>query len=150
MQTLTKLYGPPASSGMGSAVFGAQGVSAATLEAEAMARYETFVGEAWGKREAAWRGGFREIYRRAPGDVRGIDVELHAVQGAALRGVVAAMVDEMEEPGAARAALAQAFDGPGVRELRLYALGDGEQMAGIEVAALGDGGDTVFLVLLLD
>lgn len=60
------------------------------------------------------------------------------------------MVDEMEDPAAARAALAETFDGAGVSELRIYSLGDGEQMAGLKVAALREGGDAVLLVMSLD
>ncbi len=150
VQTLTAIYGPAASSGMGSAVFTAQGATADTLMTEAMAAYRHFVGESWDKRKDAWEAGFEEIYRRAPGDARGIDAELHALQAPALRGAVQMMVDEMEDPTAARAALAEAFDGAGVSELRIYSLGDGEQMAGLQVAALREGGEAVLLVMLLD
>ncbi|MCU0836581.1 MAG: hypothetical protein MUC77_19435 [Chromatiaceae bacterium] len=84
------------------------------------------------------------------GDTRGIAAELHALTDAALRGVVTAMVDDMEDPAAARTAVAAVFDGPAVADLRLYALGDGGQMAGVEVAARLADGRGVFLVLLLD
>ena len=150
MQNLTTLYGPAASSGMGSAVFSAQGVTPDSLMTEAMAAYRHFVGESWDERKSAWEAGFKELYRRAPSNARGIDAELHALQAPELRGVVQMMVDEMENPSAARAALAESFDGAGVSELRIYSLGDGEQMAGLQVAALREGGDAVLLVMLLD
>ena len=150
MQTLTAIYGPAASSGMGSAVFTAQGVTVDSLMSEAMSAYQQFVGAGWDKRKDAWKAGFKMIYRRTSGDAQGIDAELHALHAPELRGVVQMMVDEMEDPAAARAALAEAFDSAGVRELRIYSLGDGEQMAGLQIAALREGGDAVLLVMLLD
>lgn len=150
MQTLIDLYGPAASSGMGSAVFTAQGVTSTTMENEALGRYRSFVGEGWDERSAAWQGGFKELYRRATGNTGAIDAELHAIKDPAVRGVVAMMIDEREDPAAARAALAGAFDGPNVRDLRLYSLGDGEQMAGVQIASLSESGEAVFLVMLLD
>ena len=60
------------------------------------------------------------------------------------------MIDDLEDPAGARAALAAAFDGPTVADLRLYALGDGGQMAGVEVAARLADDRGLFLVLLLD
>ena len=104
----------------------------------------------WEAREAEWRAGFRELYQRPPGETRGIDVELHALKEPALRGVVTAMIDDLEDPAGARAALAAAFDGPTVADLRLYALGDGGQLAGVEVAARLADDRGLFLVLLLD
>jgi len=150
VEPLVAVYGPAASSGLGSAVFTAPSVAADTLEAAALARYREFVGGSWEERSTAWRSGFSEIYRREGGDARGIVAELHALQPPALRGVVQAMIDDMEDPGAARAALAAVFDDGAVRDLRLYALGDGEAMAGVAVAALDASGDAVFLVMLLD
>jgi len=150
MQSLIDLYGPAASSGMGSAVFAAQGVTSATMEGEALSRYRSFVGEGWDERASAWQGSFKELYRRTSGETGSIDAELHAIKDPALHGVVAVMIDDMEDPAAARAALAGAFDGPGVRELRLYSLGDGEQMSGVQIASLAEGGEAVFLIMLLD
>lgn len=150
MQSLIDVYGPAGSSGLGSAVFTAPGVTSGTLEAEARQRYQTFVGEGWGARAAAWQGGFKELYRRAPGATDGIVAQLHAIKDPALRGVVTAMIDDMENPDAARAALAAAFDYSGVRDLRLYALGDGEQMTGVQVAALNNEGNAIFLTMVLD
>ena len=150
VEPLVAVYGPAASSGLGSAVFTAQGVSPDTLEDAALARYREFVGGSWEERSTAWRSAFGEIYRRGDGDAQGICAELHALQPPALRGVVQAMVDDMEDPGAARAALAAVFDDEAVRDLRLYALGDGEAMAGVAVAALDAAGDAAFLVMLLD
>lgn len=149
-QALIAVYGSAATRGIGSAVFTAEGATTATLEAQALERYRTFVGDGWNKRMRAWRGSFKELYRRASADKGAIDRELHAIKESELRGVVAAMIDDMESPATARAALAGAFDRPDVRELRLYSLGDGEQIAGVQVAAMYEGGNSVFLVMLLD
>lgn len=150
VEPLVAVYGPAAASGLGSAVFTAQGIAADTLEPATLSRYQEFVGGSWDARAEAWRSGFGEIYRRAGGDARGICAELHALQPPALRGVVQAMVDDMDDPGVARAALATVFDDGAVSDLRLYALGDGEAMAGVAVAALDASGAAVFLVMLLD
>lgn len=150
VEPLVAVYGPAASSGLGSAVFTAPGIAAETLEAAALARYREFVGGSWEERSTAWRSGFGEVYRRGDGDARGICAELHALQPPALRGVVQAMVDDMDDPGSARAALAAVFDDGEVSHLRLYALGDGEAMAGVAVAALDASGDAAILVMLLD
>jgi hypothetical protein len=147
---LIAVYGPAGSTGLGSAVFQQDAVSAESLQEAAMNQYRRFVGASWEQREAYWRAGFRALYRRPPGDTRGIDAELHAIEEAALRGVVTAMIDDMEEPAAARQALAAVFDDSAVADLRLYALGDGEQFAGVEVAARRADGRGLFLVLLLD
>ena len=147
---LIAVYGPAASTGLGSAVFQQDAVAAESLETAALAQYRQFVGAAWEAREVEWRAGFREIYQRRPVDTRGIDAELHALKEPARRGVVTAMIDDLEDPAGTRAALAAAFDGPTVADLRLYALGDGGQMAGVEVAARLTDERGLFLVLLLD
>ncbi len=67
MQNLTALYGPAATSGMGSAVFTVHGATADSLMTEAMSAYRHFVGENWDKRKNAWEAGFKELYLRAPG-----------------------------------------------------------------------------------
>jgi hypothetical protein len=147
---LIAVYGPVDSPGLGSAVFQQDALAAKSLEEAALAQYRQFVGASWEKREANWRAGFRELYRRPPGDTRGIAAELRAIKEPALRSVVTAMIDDMEDAAAARAALAAVFDSPAVADLQLYALGDGEQFAGVEVAARYAGDRGVFLVLLLD
>ena len=76
---LTALYGA-AASGMGSAVFTVRGATADSLMTEAMAAYRHFVGASWDKRKSAWETGFKELYRHAPSNARGIDAELHALQ----------------------------------------------------------------------
>jgi len=55
---LITVYGPAASSGLGSAVFLQATVSAELLEAAALARYRNFVGASWETREADWGPAF--------------------------------------------------------------------------------------------
>jgi len=147
---LIAVYGPAASTGLGSAVFQQDAIAAESLERPPWPSIASSSAATWEAREAEWRAGFREIYRRPHGETRGIDVELHALKEPALRGVVTAMIDDLEDPAGARAALAAAFDGPTVADLRLYALGDGGQLAGVEVAARLADDRGLFLVLLLD
>jgi hypothetical protein len=151
MRPLIDLYGPASSAGFGSAVFTVTGVTSDSLEAAAFDRYRAFLGEVWSNRPEAWKAGFKELYRRAPGGGDGIDAELHALDASpSVQAMVGALVDDQADPNAARAALAGALDAPDVRDLRLYALGDAEQMSGLEIAALSEGGDALFLVILLD
>jgi hypothetical protein len=150
LPALIAIYGPASSNGLGSAVFQADAVPAEALPKAALACYRQFVGASWETREADWRAGFRALYQHPSADTRGIAAELHALTEPALRGVVSAMTDDLEDPAAVRAALVAVFDAPDLTDRHLYALGDGGQMAGVEVAARFSDGRGVFLVLLLD
>lgn len=150
MKALQDVFGGPSSNGFGNASFVVPAATEAQLDALALARYQDFVGAAWSKREDAWRAGFREVYRRPAAGDGGIEAALHAIPEPGLRGVAGGVIDDHEDPAAARAAMVGVFDAPDVRALRIYALGDGEAMSGIEVAALRDSGEAVFLLVLLD
>jgi hypothetical protein len=147
---LEALYGPPSTAGFGSAVFQVRGIADSNLELAALGIYRSFLGDKWTRRESDWRGGFRLLYDRPATGGAGIIAELNALTDPALRSVVELLVDNMEDPAAARAALTGAFDDPRVRQLHLYAVGDGEQYSGVEIAARHADGQATFLILLLD
>lgn len=146
---LEAVYGPRSDAAFGSAVFVESDVADDELELVALGTYRGFLGEQWARRESAWRGGFRLLHtRKAGGD--GIIAELSALTDPALRSIVELLVDNMDDPAAARAALTAAFDAEDVMQLRLYALGDGEQYSGVEIAARRADGHATFLLLMLD
>jgi hypothetical protein len=147
---LEAVYGPSSAAGYGSAVFEMQGTAADALEPAALGIYRNFLGDRWERRESAWRSGFRLLYARASAAGDGIIAELHAVKEPSLGSLVELLVDNMEDPAAARAALVGAFDGTDISQLQLYALGDGEQYSGVEIAARSVDGRARFLLLLLD
>jgi hypothetical protein len=149
VHALEAVYGPRSQAGFGSAVFVESDVSDDELELVALGTYRGFLGELWARRESAWRGGFRLLHTRSAGGA-GIIAELSAQTDPALRSIVELLVDNMEDPAAARAALTGAFDGAGISQLQLYALGDGEQYSGVEIAARRVDGRATFLILLLD
>lgn len=150
VQALEEIYGPRSQAGFGSAVFAETDVAEDELELVALGIYRGFLGEQWARRESAWRSGFRLLHTRPSNGGVGIIAELSAQTEPALRSVVELLVDNMDDPAAARAALVGAFDGPGVSQLQLYAVGDGEQYSGVEIAARCADGHATFLVLLLD
>jgi hypothetical protein len=150
VRALEAIYGPRSEAGFGSAVFVESDVAEDELELVALGTYRSFLGKQWEQRESAWRGGFRLLHTRPANGSDGIVAELSALNDPALRSILELLVDNMEDPAAARAALAGAFDGPAISQLRLYALGDGEQYSGVEIAARNVDGQAVFLLLLLD
>jgi hypothetical protein len=60
------------------------------------------------------------------------------------------LLDNVDDPTNARAALSLAFDSPQVQDLRVYSIGDGEALSGILVAGLHRKTDCIFLVYLMD
>jgi hypothetical protein len=131
-------------------VFQVPGIADSNLELAALGIYRSFLGDKWTRRESDWRGGFRLLYDRPATDGAGIIAELNALTDPALRSVVELLVDNMEDPAAARTALVGAFDDPQLSQLHLYAVGDGEQYSGVEIAARQADGQATFLILLLD
>lgn len=150
VQALEAVYGARSQAGFGSAVFVETDVADDELELVALGTYRGFLGEHWARRESAWRSGFRLLHTRSASSGVGIIAELSALTDPALRSIVELLVDDMDDPVAARAALSGAFDGPEVSRLQLYAVGDGEQYSGVEIAAWRADGHAIFLILLLD
>ena len=60
------------------------------------------------------------------------------------------ILDNIDEPAAARAALAAVFDDPAMREVVVFNLGDGAAMSGVLVAGRRTTGEAVFLLFLMD
>lgn len=149
---LESAYGEPSQSGFGSAVFHETLQSTDDLTQAALSTYKTFVGPLWERYgEPAWRGPWREVYARDAGVMPDIATELRAITDGDARLSVPMILDNIDRPEAARAALSAAFDDTAITELRVFNLGDGEAMSGLLIAARrGASGETRFLVFLMD
>lgn len=147
---LQAVYGPPSDAGFGSAVFFEPRRATEELGAAAFAIYQRFVGRNWSQAEAAWKGSWRRIHARFAGSEPDILAELGHLEEPAIRASVALLVDALEQPEPARAALAAAFDDPAVRRVLTYTVGDGEAMSGLLLAAERETGATVYLIVLMD
>lgn len=150
---LEAAYGPPSQRGFGSAVFHEALRPADDLATAALAKYRHFVGPLWSRfGEQAWMGPWREVYSRPASARRDIVAELLAIEDREARGSVTLLLDAMENPKAARAALTGAFDDPAVTELRVFGIGDGAAMSGLLVAGRrGAAGDAAtYVVVLMD
>ena len=148
---LEAVYGPPSQAGFGSAVFYDPLAPGVDLEQAALARYQFFVGDLWERYGAdAWMGPWQRVYSRPAGAAREIVAELRALakRDAAISASV--LLDSVEAPEQAQAAMAAAFDDPAVAEVTVYTLGDGGAMAGLLVAGQRQDRGAIFLVFLLD
>ncbi len=149
---LEAAYGPPSQAGFGSAVFSAPGGQPGDLEQAAQAQYQYFVGDLWQRYGAeAWLQSWRQLYRRPADPQRAIVSELRAINDRAAAQSVALLLDEVDDPQGAQAALSSAFDAPAVTDLAVFQIGDGAVLSGILLAARrGAGGETIMLIFLLD
>ena len=145
-------YGSPSQSAFGSAVFYEIQTGDADLAALALAKYKYFVGDLWDRwGEDAWLGPWKAVYVRPTGAVPDIVAELRAIDDAETAPSVEMLLDNIDNPEAARAALATVFDDSALREVAVFNLGDGGAMSGVLVAGRRpDTGEALFLVFLLD
>ena len=148
MIQLEAAYGGPSQSGFGSAVFQETLHSSDDLTQAALSTYKTFVGPLWERfGEPAWMGPWREVYVRNAGVTPDIAAELRAITDPDTRLSIPMILDTIDRPDAARAALSAAFDDSAVTELRVFNLGDGAAMSGLLIAARrGASGETGFLI----
>lgn len=152
MIQLEAAYGGPSQSGFGSAVFQETLHSSDDLTQAALSTYKTFVGPLWDRFGApAWMGPWREVYVRNAGATPDIVAELRAITDPDARLSAPMILDTIDRPDAARAALSAAFDDSAVTELRVFNLGDGAAMSGLLIAARrGPSGEAGFLIFLMD
>ncbi len=96
-------------------------------------------------------GPWREVHVRNARATPNIVAELRAITDPDARLSVPMILDTVDRPDAARAALSAAFDDSAVTELRVFNLGDGAAMSGLSIAARrGVSGEAGFLVFLMD
>jgi hypothetical protein len=148
---LEDAYGEPSQAGMGSAVFHERLAAGADLEKAAVAKYRHFVGASWERfGEKAWMGPWKQVRAREAGARPDVVAEVGSIADPQAKGSAGVVLDDVERPDAARAALAGAFDDPAVADLRVFNLGDGGAMSGLLVAGRRASGDATFLVFLMD
>lgn len=149
---LEEAYGAPSQEAFGSAVFYEQLEPSDDLEAAALRNYKYFAGDLWKRYgEEAWMSTWKEAYRRPEGATHDIQAELAALEDRETRMQVDMILNNVDQPEQAQAALADAFDAVEVNELRAYNIGDGEAMSGILIAGRrAKEGETTFLAFLLD
>lgn len=148
---LETAYGPPSQAGFGSAVFYEPDAGNGDLPAWALEKYKYFVGDLWDRYgEEAWLGPWRQVYWRPDGAVPGIIAELKSIDDADAARSVEMVLDNIENPDAARVALSAAFNDPAVNELVVFNLGDDGAMSGVVVAGRRTTGAATILVFLMD
>lgn len=152
LAALAAVYGGPSAEGFGGAVFARPLGPEDELEAAARAVYQDFVGELWERwGEEAWMGPWRQVHDRPEEAEADIVAELKGIEDAEASRSVPLVLEVVEDPEAARAALSAVFDDPAVQELAVYNVGDGGAMSGLLLAARGpEAEEGVFLVVLLD
>ena len=147
---LEAAYGPPSQAAFGSAVFHAPLDPAMDLEQAALAHYQHFVGELWQRfGGSAWRGAWREVYRRPADKPADIVSELQTIDDPEAASAVDMILNGVDDPDAARSALAAVFDDLGMREVGVFAIGDGAAMSGVLVAGRRDD-EEISVVFLMD
>lgn len=148
---LEAAYGPPSQAGFGSAVFYEPDAGIGDLPAWALEKYKYFTGDLWDRYgEEAWLGPWRQVYWRPDGATPDIVAELRSIDDADAALSVEMILDNIEDPEAARTALAAVFDDPAMREVVVFNLGDSAAMSGVLVAGRRTTGEAVFLLFLLD
>jgi hypothetical protein len=149
---LEAAYGAPSQAGFGSAVFHEQLAAGDDLEQAALAKYKYFVGDLWERYgEDAWMGPWKMVYTRPEDGKRDIVAELRGITDREARMSVEMILDNVDDPKKARAALSAAFDDPAVTELAVYNTGDGAAMSGLLISGRrADTSDATFLVFLMD
>jgi hypothetical protein len=148
---LEAAYGAPSQAGFGSAVFYEPDARIGDLPAWALEKYKFFTGDLWERYGAeAWLGPWRQVYWRPYGVAPDIVAELRSIDDADAALSVEMILDNIENPDAARAALAGVFDDPAVNELVVFNIGDGGAMSGVVVAGRRTTGAATILVFLMD
>lgn len=151
VRDLEGAYGPPSQSGFGSAVFYEPGPAVQDLTQAAREVYRRFVGDLWERfGSEAWLSTWHEVYVRPADAAADIVGELRGLDDATAASSVPMILDVIEHPEAARAALVAYFDRPAIGELRIFTIGDGAAMSGLLVSGREQSGDTTHLVFLLD
>lgn len=152
VRDLEAAYGPPSQQAFGSAVFYEELGSGAQLEQSALATYRFFVGDLWERfGEEAWMGPWKKVHARTGGGSHDIVAELRAIGDPAASQSVPMLLDAIDGPDRARAALVAAYDDPAATELAVYTIGDGEAMSGLLIAGFRpESGEATFLVFLMD
>lgn len=133
---LQSIYGGPEVQGMGSSVLELSVPAGESLEELAKQRYQEFCGEIWERfGPENWLAQWAEVYRRPDGQAGDIVRELRELQDQPTELAGSLLLDNIDEPETAVAALAEVFNHPSIRRLSIFRLGDGEAYSGLLIAA---------------
>lgn len=137
---------------MGSSVLEQSLPAGESFEELAKKRYQEFCGEIWERfGPENWLGQWAEVYRRPEGQAGDIVRELRELKDhpTALAGSL--LLDNIDEPETAVAALADVFNHSSIGRLSIFRLGDGEAYSGLLIAAERTKAEPlVMLSLLMD
>ena len=151
VQRMEAVYGAPSQRGFGSAVIYQTLQPSENLEQAALAKYRYFVGSLWERfGEEAWMSAWKQVYTRPAGAKPDIVAELRSIADPDASQSVPMILDVIESPEKALAALAAAYDDPSVVDLAVYALGDGAAMSGLLIVGRRSDGGTTYLTFLYD
>lgn len=150
--TLQTIYGGPEIQGMGSSVLEVRLPAGESLESGAQHRYREFCGELWERfGPENWLGQWAEVYRRPDGQGGDIVRELRGLKDHSTEMAGSMLLDNIDDPETAVAALERVFNHPSIRRLSIFRLGDGEAYSGLLLAAQGTARDSlVTLTFLMD
>lgn len=134
IERLEAVFGPPSQEAFGSAVF-FERIKGDDLEQACLDQYRFFVGDLWDEYgEQAWLSAWKEVYQREPGGRAEIVSELEGITDPDAGNSVPMFLSGIQDPQAAKQALAGAFDDPAVTDLKVFNIGDGGAMSGILIA----------------
>lgn len=136
VSALQGIYGGPEVQGMGSSVKEVEVPAGTSMEAVAKQRYQQFCGEIWERfGPENWLGQWAEVYQRPNGLSGDIVRELRELKDHSAELAGSMLLDNIDEPESAVAALRGVFDHPSIEELSIFRLGDGEAYSGVLIAA---------------
>jgi|694.fasta_scaffold28502_3 hypothetical protein len=152
LATLQSIYGGPEVKGMGSGVLDQPLPAGVPWESAAKQRYQQFCGDIWDRfGPDNWLGQWAEVYRRPEGQSGDIVRELRELKDHPTKLAGSMLLDNIDDPEPAVAALQDVFNHPSVQQLSIFRLGDGEAYSGLMIAAQSKATDRlVTLTLLMD
>ena len=149
---LQRIYGGPDGTGMGSSVTRCVLPTGEDLEMAARKRYREFCGHLWERfGPENWLGQWAEVYRRPAGSSGDIVQEILGIEDHLASLAASMLLDNIENPEAAKQALETEFNDPAIQQFVIYRLGDGDAYSGVLLAAQRDSNQPVtFLAFLMD
>ncbi|MFM2093783.1 MAG: hypothetical protein RIS70_907 [Planctomycetota bacterium] len=149
---LQRIYGGPDVTGMGSSVTSCVLVAGEDLEGAARKRYQVSCGHLWERfGPENWLGQWAEVYRRPVGSKGNIVQEIREIPDDLAALAASMLLDNIENPEAAKRALETEFNDAAIQQFVIYRLGDGDAYSGVLLAAQRDSNQPItFLTFLMD
>lgn len=151
IEALEKVYGKPASTGFGSAVFYEVSKKDQSLAGIALEDYKLFMGEKWTPETAStWMSGWKLVYERNPGLSGDIITELNNIKDPGARRSLPLLTEFINDPNQAKAALEAAFNNSNLAHLELFTIGDNAEMNGLLLCGLYTDYSACTIICLMD